>query len=316
MLRAVSRPVVRAVQKSAVQVQVQAKPAARTFSKRANTKRNSKALVAVAAAAGTAVAAATLLSTSALASSDTAALPANPWVHETFPWVKEMDKAGIRRGFEVYRQVCSTCHSMEFFAFRHLVGVSHTMDQAKALAAAYEVKDGPDDKGEFYERPGRLSDKYPRPYPNGNFARYANNGALPPDLNCIVKGRPMGADYVFALLTGYRAPPHGIKVREGMYYNPYFAGGLIGMPPPLTDGQVEYEDGTEATVSQMSKDVVTFLAWASEPESDGRKKDAFKFLPPLLLLTAYGGYVKRFKWSVVKSAKNYWVDFSRPAKFH
>jgi len=227
-----------------------------------------------------------------------------------------MDKAGIRRGFEVYRQVCSTCHSMEFFAFRHLVGVSHSGEQAKALAASYQIKDGPNDTGEFFERPGRLTDKYPRPYPNDAFARFANNGALPPDLSCIIKGRKDGLNYVFSLLTGYRDAPFGIKVREGMSYNPYFAGGLIGMPPPLTDGQVEFEDGTPATTSQMAKDVVLFLAWASEPESDERRKVAFKFLPPLLVACLFSGYYKRFKWSVIKSQKSYFIDMAKPAKFH
>jgi len=235
-----------------------------------------------------------------------------PWPH--FPWPHEglvdtFDTASLRRGFEVYRQVCSTCHSLDYISYRNLVGVTHTKDHAEAIARTIEVEDGPDDKGEMFKRPGVLTDRMPRPYPNDNFARYANNGALPPDMSLIVKARPAGPDYIFSLITGYRDPPAGIKPRQGQSYNPYFPGGLIAMPPPLTDGQVEFEDGTPATVSQMARDVSAFLAWCSEPESDDRKRWAFKFLPPIIAGVVFSAYYKRLKWNLIKTRRVYWLPF-------
>ena len=126
--------------------------------------------------------------------------------------------------------------------------------------------DGPNDEGEMFERPAKLSDSIPGPYANEQAARAANNGALPPDLSLIVKARHGGADYIFSLLNGYVEAPVGKTMLPGLYYNPYFAGGAIGMPAPLMDEAVTYPDGTIATISQMSKDVSIFLAWAAEPE--------------------------------------------------
>jgi ubiquinol-cytochrome c reductase cytochrome c1 subunit len=163
------------------------------------------------------------------------------------------DYASVRRGFQVYRQVCSSCHSIDRIAFRNLVGVTHTEAQAKKIAESYDLKDGPNDEGEMFERPGKLADKIPGPYENEQQARGANNGALPPDLSLMVKARHGGIDYVFALLNGYMEAPAGKAVPTGLNYNPYFPGGAIAMAKPLTDGQVEYEDGTPATVTQMSK---------------------------------------------------------------
>ncbi|CAG8561131.1 2708_t:CDS:2, partial [Paraglomus brasilianum] len=196
--------------------------------------------------------------------------PAYPWSHK--PIWATFDHAGIRRGYQVYKEVCSTCHSLERIAWRNFVGVSHTLDEAKAMAEEVEYTDGPDDSGEYFQRPGKLSDYLPRPYPNEEAARAANAGALPPDLSLMIKARHGGCDYVFSLLTGYVDPPAGIEIREGLHYNPYFPGGAIGMARVLYDGLVEYEDGTPATTSQMAKDVVTFLNWAAEPEHDERKK--------------------------------------------
>lgn len=219
------------------------------------------------------------------------------------------DTASLRRGYEVYRQVCSTCHSMDIICFRNLVGVSHTEEQAKALAVSFEIKDeNPNDQGEMFERKGKLSDHFPAPYPNPEYARFANGGALPPDLSCIAKARHGGSDYIFALLTGYRDAPAGVKLREGLHYNPYFSGGAISMAPPLMDEQVEYEDGTPATVSQMAKDVSTFLAWCSEPEADERKKIGLKSLFALGAMACTVGYAKRWKWSLLKSRKISWKD--------
>lgn len=233
------------------------------------------------------------------------------WQH--YPWYQSgllhaFDTNALRRGFEVYRQVCSTCHSIRYLNYRNLVGNSHTEEQAKALAASVSIKDGPDDQGEMFERPGKLSDPLPKPYPNDEYARFVNGGALPPDLSLIVKARPGDCDYIFSLLTGYKDAPHGFALRGGLYYNPYFQGGAISMPPPLLDGQVEYEDGTEANVSQMAKDVTVFLNWVAEPEHDERKLMAAKVISGLMIATFFGAYYKRFLFSIYKSRRVSWID--------
>jgi len=225
--------------------------------------------------------------------------PKYPWSHR-FPW-SSFDHHGIRRGFSVYKQVCSTCHSLDRIAFRHLVNVCFTEQEAKALAADVDVSDGPDQEGYMYQRPGKLLDYMPRPYANEQAARFANSGAYPPDLSLTIKAREHHEDYLFALLTGYRTPPHGFKLREGLYYNPYFPGGAIAMPQALTDGQIEYDDGTRATISQMSKDVTTFLCWAAEPEHDIRKRLASKAVFICLLTLFPALYYKRLKWAPLKT---------------
>lgn len=155
----------------------------------------------------------------------------------------------------------------------------------------------------MFDRPGRLSDKLPQPYANEEGARYANGGAYPPDLSLITKARHNGENYVFSLLLGYREPPEGISVREGLYYNPYFPGGAIAMPKMLNDEGVEYDDGTPATEAQQAKDVVTFLAWAAEPELDERKLMGAKWIGVLALVLATTIYYKRWKWAPVKSRR-------------
>ncbi|KZT27761.1 hypothetical protein NEOLEDRAFT_57581 [Neolentinus lepideus HHB14362 ss-1] len=236
---------------------------------------------------------------------------AYPWPHKGF--FDTFDHASIRRGYLVYREVCSSCHSLDRIAWRNLVGVSHTVDEVKAMAEEVEYEDGPDDQGEMFQRPGKLSDYMPPPYPNEEAARASNGGALPPDLSLIIKARHGGADYVFSLLTGYVDPPAGIEVREGLNYNPYFPGGAIAMARVLFDGLVEYDDGTPATTSQMAKDVVTFLNWAAEPEHDERKKTGLKAVILFSALTALSLYVKRFKWTVVKNRK---IIYNPPADKH
>ncbi|CAO3687141.1 unnamed protein product [Rhizopus stolonifer] len=209
----------------------------------------------------------------------------------------------IRRGYQVYREVCSACHSLDRIAWRNLIDVSHTEAEVKEMAEEFEYEDGPDEKGEMFMRPGKPSDYMPKPYPNDDAARNGNAGALPPDLSLITKARHGGEDYVFALLTGYVDAPGGIEVREGLNYNPYFPGGAIAMARVLFDGVVEYEDGTPATTSQMAKDVSTFLAWAGEPEHDDRKKMGMKAIIILTGLTAISVWLKRFKWAPIKSRK-------------
>ncbi|KXN72522.1 hypothetical protein CONCODRAFT_75215 [Conidiobolus coronatus NRRL 28638] len=227
--------------------------------------------------------------------------PAYPWVQNS--WLSTFDHASIRRGYQVYKEVCAACHSMNRIAFRNLIGVSHTEDEAKALAEEFEFTDGPNDVGDMFERPGKLSDYFPNPYANEEQARAGNAGAYPPDLSLIVKARHGGPDYIFALLTGYVDPPGGVEVREGLNYNPYFPGGAIAMARVLYDGLVEYEDGTPATTSQMAKDVSNFLHWASEPEHDDRKRMGMKAVFILSLLTGMSLWLKRFKWSGLKTRK-------------
>jgi ubiquinol-cytochrome c reductase cytochrome c1 subunit len=233
--------------------------------------------------------------------------PHNHWSHSSA--FSTYDTASLRRGYEVYRQVCSTCHSMNLIYFRNLVGNTHTEEQAKALAGSFDVVDGPNDVGEMFERPGKLSDSFSAPYPNDEFARNVNNGALPPDLSCIAKARHSGPDYIYALLTGYdHEIPAGAPAKPGLYFNPYFDGGYIGMTKPLSDGQVEYEDGTPATVSQMAKDVATFLQWCSEPEQDERRKKGFQFMVTWVFMAGLAGYYKRFTWASMKTRKISWID--------
>lgn len=213
------------------------------------------------------------------------------------------DYASIRRGFQVYRQVCASCHSINQIAFRSLVGVTHDEASMRKIAESYEVVDGPNDQGEMFVRPGKLSDTIPGPYQNEQQARLANNGAYPPDLSLMVKARHGGIDYIFALLTGYIDPPVGKAMLPGLHYNPYFPGGAIAMAKQLTDGQVDYEDGTPATVSQMAKDVSMFLAWASEPEHDERKKSGIQWIGALTIAIVITGFYKRFRWSIFKTRK-------------
>ncbi|PWN51174.1 putative CYT1-cytochrome c1, heme protein [Violaceomyces palustris] len=227
--------------------------------------------------------------------------PKYPWSHsgpfETF------DHASIRRGYQVYREVCSSCHSLDRVAWRNLVGVSHTVDEVKAMAEEVEYEDGPDDEGQMFQRPGKLADYMPKPYANDEAARAGNAGALPPDLSLMVKARHGGADYIFALLTGYTDPPAGVKVQEGLNYNSYFPGTQIAMARVLYDGLVDYEDGTPATTSQMAKDVVTFLNFCAEPEHDDRKRMGMQAIIILSSLTALSLWTKRFKWASIKSRK-------------
>jgi len=222
--------------------------------------------------------------------------------------LSSFDHASIRRGFQVYREVCASCHSLDRIYWRNLVNVIMDEKEAKAMAAEEDVQDGPNDEGEMFDRPGKLSDALPRPYPNDEAAKAANGGALPPDLSLICKARHGGEDYIFSLLANYRDAPAGIELREGLHYNPYFPGGAISMEKQLNDGQVEYPDGTPATVSQMAKDVSTFLAWAAEPEHDDRKKMGVQWVIGLVIMAGFVGYAKRFRWGPIKARKIEYAD--------
>ncbi|MBI4183372.1 MAG: cytochrome c1 [Proteobacteria bacterium] len=207
------------------------------------------------------------------------------------------DRAAQQRGFQVYQQVCAACHSLKLVHYRDLAALGYADDEVKAFAAGKEVQDGPNDAGEMFTRPALPSDHFVSPFANAQVARAANNGALPPDLSLITKARKGGADYLYALLVGYADPPEGMELMEGMSYNPYFAGRQIAMPPPLAEGAVEFADGTPATVEQMAADVTTFLAWASEPDLEERKRLGIKVILFLLVLTGLLYASKRKVWS-------------------
>ncbi len=210
----------------------------------------------------------------------------------------QFDRAELQRGFHVFNQVCANCHSLEHIAYRHLSGIGLSEDEIKAIAAEVEVTDGPDEFGDNFQRPGRPSDPYRHPFDNEQQARAANGGALPPDLTLITKARPAGPDYVHAVLTGYgEAPPSEFEVTEGKDYNPYFKTWTIAMAEPLFEDAVEYADGTEASVDQMSRDVSAFLAWAAEPELERRKQTGFVVVAFLIILAGLLYASKRQMWA-------------------
>lgn len=223
--------------------------------------------------------------------------PARSWPHEGI--FGRYDRAALQRGFLVFKEVCSGCHSAKYLRFRDLEGIGLDAETIKALAAEYTVQDCCDDAGEPFERPAQPFDRFPPPFPNEQAARASNNGALPPDLSLIVKAREGHEDYIYALLTGYaEEPPAGEEPpREGMYWNRYFAGGWIAMPPPLSEGLVEYPDGTPATVEQMASDVTQFLAWLSEPTMEERKRTGIKYMLFVLVLTGLFYAYKRKIWA-------------------
>lgn len=211
------------------------------------------------------------------------------------------DKQAAQRGFQVYKEVCQVCHSLKHLEYRNLEDIGFSKEEVKAIAAENNVSDGPNEKGEMFERPARPHDKFISPYPNEQAARAANGGAYPPDLSLIINARPSGANYVYSILTGYlSSPPKNFKLTSGMHYNPYFSGRQILMPPPLSDGLITYSDGTEASIDQMAKDVVVFLQWAAEPEMEKRKLMGIKVILYLIGLTILFYFAKRRIWSRVK----------------
>ncbi|XP_076243333.1 uncharacterized protein LOC143184760 [Calliopsis andreniformis] len=219
-------------------------------------------------------------------------LPRYPW---SFNGVfKSFDHSSLRRGWTIYKTVCHTCHSLRYVRFRELVDVTHTQEEAKAIAAEYEIQDGPDAEGNYYMRPGKLSDAVPDPYPNEEAARAANSGAYPPDLTYVVYSKKDGTNYVFSLLTGFMDPPAGVEPGDGQYFNVYFPGGSTTMAQILFPNMVDFDDGTPATESQMAKDIVEFLTWAGAPEHDTRKLLTIKCLGVgIILMAAVAHLVRR-----------------------
>lgn len=211
------------------------------------------------------------------------------------------DRSQLRRGYKVYKEVCATCHSMQYVSFRNLAedgGPEFSVPEMKAIAAGYTVQDGPDQSGDMFERPAEGKDKFPSPYAN-NEAAAAAMGAVPPDLSLIAKARAGGPDYIHALLTGYTEAPADVTIPAGGNYNPYFAAGsgIIAMPNPLSDGQVDYEDGTPNTAEQMSQDVSAFLMWTAEPKLEARHRIGFQVLLYLIALAGILYFATRKIWA-------------------
>ena len=216
------------------------------------------------------------------------------------------DRASLQRGYQVYQEVCSGCHSVQHLSYRNLSekgGPEFSIEEAKAIASQFEVEDGPNSDGEMFNRPGRLSDKFVKPYPNVQASTAANGGAYPPDMSVLAKARAGGADYIYSLLLGYEEAPSGFELDDGVYYNKYMPGNKIKMSAPLSDGLVEYSDGTQATTAQMAKDVTTFLVWASEPHLEAQHKMGFKAIIYLIILLTLVYMSKQKVWSRFRSHK-------------
>ena len=216
----------------------------------------------------------------------------------------KFDRGALQRGYQVYTEVCASCHSMKYLSYRNLAekgGPEFSVEQAKAIAASFEVTDGPNNDGEMFTRPGKLSDKFVMPYDNVKAAQAANGGAYPPDMSVLVKARGGGVDYIYSLLQGYEDPPAGITLDDGVYYNKFMYGNKIKMPNQLSDGLVVYADGTDASVEQMSKDVTTFLMWSAEPHLESRHKMGFKAIIYLIILTILVYFSMKKIWSRIET---------------
>ena len=216
----------------------------------------------------------------------------------------KFDRASLQRGYQVYTEVCASCHSMKLLSYRNLAekgGPEFSEDQAKAIASNFELRDGPNSDGEMFTRSAKLSDKFVKPYQNIEEAKALNGGAYPPDMSVLVKARSGGADYIYSVLVGYDDPPSDVTLDDGVYYNTYMTGNKIMMSKPLSEGLVEYTDGTKATEEQMAKDVTTFLAWAAEPHLEARHRIGFKAILYLIILTILAYFSMKKIWSRIES---------------
>jgi cytochrome c1 len=232
---------------------------------------------------------------SAKAAGDAPVPPAQEWSWQGL--FGTYDRAQLQRGFQVYKNVCAGCHSLRFIAFRNLGEIGFNEDQIKAIAAEYDIEDGPNDDGDMFTRPGIPADYFPSPFPNEKAAAASNGGAIPPDLSLMNKARVAGPDYVFGLLTSYQEEaPEGFDLADGKYYNDYFPGHQIAMAPPLYDEAVEYTDGSPMTIEQHARDVVAFMNWTAQPELEARKALGLKVILFLIVLTAMLYAVKRKIW--------------------
>ena len=216
----------------------------------------------------------------------------------------KFDRGSLQRGYQVYTEVCSSCHSMKYVSYRNLAetgGPEFTEEQVKAIASNFEVTDGPNNDGEMFTRAAKLSDKFVMPYENVKAAQAANGGAYPPDMSVLAKARSGGVDYIYSLLLGYEDAPSGVTLDEGVYYNKYMYGNNIKMAEPLSDDLIEYSDGTTASKEQMAKDVTTFLMWTAEPHLESRHKMGFKAILYLIILTILVYLSMKKIWSRIES---------------
>jgi ubiquinol-cytochrome c reductase cytochrome c1 subunit len=239
-----------------------------------------------------------LISTGALAAGSQVELKEVKWPFEG-PF-GTVDRQAAQRGYQVFKEVCASCHALDYMSYRNLKEIGFSEDEVKQIAANATITDGPNGDGEMFDRPGRPSDRFAKPFPNEQAARAANGGAYPPNLSLIVKSRPNGANYLYSLLTGYAEAPEGMKMNTGMNYNKYFPGNQIAMAQPLYEDQVDYMDGTQATVEQMSRDVTIFLQWAAEPEMEHRKRMGIKVFAYLIIFTILFYLAKKIIWRDVK----------------
>ena len=244
-----------------------------------------------------AAALAAILPISSVSASEGVHLPEQEW--SFYSVFGQYNKQQLQRGFQVYREVCASCHSLKYIAFRHLEALGYSEAQVKTLAGEYEVQDGPDDFGDMFMRKAKPSDYLPKPYANDQMARASNNGVLPPDLSLVVKARNGGPDYAYSLMLGYEAAPPGFELGDGMSYNKHFgsSGFQIAMPQQLTDGRVDYADGTPNTKEQLAKDVTAFLAWTAEPNLEARHATGFRVMLFTLLFVVLAYFLKRSIWS-------------------
>ena len=249
------------------------------------------------------LAAAAALAFQTAASSAFAAEEVKPMEHHwTFDGVfGKFDKQQLQRGFQVYKEVCASCHSLEYISFRNFADLGYSEGQIKALANEYDVDDGPDENGDMFKRKGRPADRLPKPYPNDAFARASNGGALPPDLSLMAKAREGGPDYIYHLLLGYEDAPAGVTLADGMNYNKYFPGHQIAMPEQITDGRVTYENkDTPTSAAQIAKDVSAFLMWTAEPKLEVRHATGLRVMLYTLFFTILAYLVKRRIWSRIE----------------
>ncbi len=244
--------------------------------------------------AAAAVAALNVSSTSLRAAEHEAHPPKEDWSFNGV--LGEFDREQVQRGFQVYKEICSACHSLNYVAFRNLETLGYSEAQIKTLAATYDIDDGPNDQGEMFKRKGKASDRFPHPFPNEQAARLANNGALPPDLSLMTKAREGGPDYVYHLMLGYEDAPAGFHLLEGLSYNKYFPGNQIGMPKQISDGVVTFADGSPNDAAHIAKDVTAFLHWAAEPKLEARHSTGLRVTLYALLFAVLAFFYKRRLW--------------------
>jgi ubiquinol-cytochrome c reductase cytochrome c1 subunit len=241
-----------------------------------------------------AAAAAALFTSGTVHAADAVAVPKEEW--SFYGVLGKFDRPQLQRGFQVYKEVCASCHALQYVSFRNFADLGYSEDQIKTLAAEYEVEDGPDDSGDMFMRPAKGSDRLPKPFANDAMARVANGGALPPDLSLMTKARANGPDYVFHLMMGYEEPPAGVQVMPGLNYNKYFPGGQIAMPKLITDGLVTFADGAPNDAASIARDVTAFLHWAAEPKLEARHTTGLKVTLYALIFAVLAFFAKRRMW--------------------